>query len=78
MPSARISETVKRISQEFGDPRIEANVRQIMGLYHRSGMNESAFEDWLYTVRAELKERRGTIKKPMAYLYITLRNRLRL
>ena len=78
MPSARIAETVKRISQEFGDRRIEANTRQLMGLYHRSGMSESAFEDWLYTVRAELRERRAHIKKPMAYLYATLKNRLRL
>lgn len=78
MPSARIAETVKRISREFGDSRVEANTRQLMGLYHRSGMSESAFEDWLYTIRSELKERRGSIKKPMAYLYTTLKNRLRL
>lgn len=76
--TARIADFVREVSQEFGDMRIEANISQIGGLYERSRRDEAGFLDWMYVVRAELRERRGAINNPMAYFYSTLRNKLKL
>lgn len=73
--TARIADTIKMISLQFGDAKVNANISHAGHLFADSGLSEQAFLDWLYLARSETQQSAG-VRNRMAYFFAILHARL--